>query len=495
MKRIITILCAILSLSIIGRAQTTLSLEDCISLALEGNNELKLAASKEDAARYDKKIAAAYFYPKISAAATYQWTDHDIQLISDDQVSRLAGMGTAVQDEVAGKINGILSQQSESIQALADPAVQKLIADIGKSDLVSSLNSIGSEVGSALCPDFKDVLFVGVASLEQPVFAGGKIVSTHKMAKYAEQLSHEEYLGTVDNVKADITQAYWQIVAIASKKRLAENYSALLETMLKDTEALVQEGMATESDALGVKVKANEAKLTLTKATNGLALSKMLLCSKCGLALDSPIFLADEFSEQLPLPMERPQCSDEEILSSRSEIKKLDLARNIYEQKVKIARADMMPTIAISANYLFTNPNLNDGFQNKFGGMFAAGAAIKIPIFHGEEALFRTRKAKAEATYTQIRLDDARQKILLQVAQCRKQYQEAQEQYFLTTDVLKDAEENLRKAQVGYREGATASSTVLQAQTAWLSAHTGHIEAMTNLQISALNLQKAQGQL
>lgn len=52
---------------------------------------------------------------------------------------------------------------------------------------------------------------------------------------------------------------------------------------------MIAEGVATKADGLSVKVKVNEAEMTLTKVNDGLSLSKMLLCQLCGLDLSSPI--------------------------------------------------------------------------------------------------------------------------------------------------------------------------------------------------------------
>ena len=153
----------------------------------------------------------------------------------------------------------------------------------------------------------------------------------------------------------------------------------------------------------------------------------------------------------------------------------------------------MMPKIALTANYLLTNPNLYNGFEKKFGGMFNVGVAINIPIFHGFEALQKTRKAKAEATLYVSKLDEAKELINLQVTQLRKQLDEALEKVEMAENNLKSAEENLRKASVGFEAGVVTTNTALAAHTAWLQAHSEFIDAGIELQITNANLQKAEG--
>lgn len=64
---------------------------------------------------------------------------------------------------------------------------------------------------------------------------------------------------------------------------------------------MINEGVATKADGLSVRVKVNEAEMTLTKVEDGLSLARMLLCQLCGIDLSSPITLADENMEDIPL--------------------------------------------------------------------------------------------------------------------------------------------------------------------------------------------------
>ena len=118
---------------------------------------------------------------------------------------------------------------------------------------------------------------------------------------------------------------------------------------------------------------------------------------------------------------------------------------------------------------------------------------VNIPIFHGFEAMSKTRKAKAEATLYRTQLEDAKNLINLQVTQLRKQEGEAFEKLTMAQNNLSSAEENLRTATVGFEEGVIETNTALAAQTAWLKAHSEYIDAGIELQMLAANLNKAEG--
>ena len=475
-------------------AQQVLTLDECRQMAVENNNSLKTAQQKIKVAGYDRNIALANCFPKITATGTYMYTSRDWKLIDDDKAAVIQNAGTTLQNDVTNKMMQIMSDKDVMTKYMTDAAFKKLIDGLQTTDIATPINAIGQHITDALTLDMHN-LCGAVVSVQQPVFMGGKIVASNQMAKYAEELAQSQYDAEHAQVLADIEQAYWQIVSIAAKKNLAENYANLLRQMGKDVDALVAEGFATPSDALTIKVKMNEAEMLYTKATNGLALAKMLLCKECGLPLDSEITLADETLDAIPVPQMSPVISDEEVYAARPEIRSLDLAKKIYDKKVAVVRADGLPTVAVMANYAVTNPNVFNGFQNKFGGFFSAGVLVNVPIFHGTEAIQKTKKAKAEAALTQYRLDDAKEMISLQVAQLRQQEGEALEKLTMAESNLENAEENLRVATAGWNEGMIASNVVLQAQTAWLQAHSEYIETGVELQMCSVNLAKAEGRL
>ena len=428
-----------------------LTLQQCRDSAMANNHDLKIARQKMTVAGHDRKIAMSNYFPDISVSGAYMYNSRDIHLIPQEASDVLTGLGTPLQGTILNHIGDIL-------------------------------NKIGNDIDSALELDTQNI-FIGAVSVTQPVFTGGKIVAANKITALAEELAQSQYDTGCRQLAAEVDKAYWQIVSISWKARLAEDYSELLQQMLHDTEIMVNEGMATQS---------NEAQMLLTKAENGLSLSKMLLCQLCGMDMDSDITLADEQKDLLPVPETAASKGFAYIIACRPEIRSLELAGEIYGKKITVERAGMMPQIAVTANYLLTNPNIYHGFSNTFAGMFNVGVAVKIPIIHGCESWQKVRKAKAEAVIAEYRLEDARDKILLQITRLRKQEAEAREKLEMAENSLESAEENLRTATIGYSEGVIPSNTVMAAQSAWMKAHSEYIDAGVELQMTADALARAE---
>lgn len=486
------------SLPCVLQAQQRLTLEDCRRMAIDSSRELSQNAMEIQMASYDRGIARANYFPQVSAKAAYLYNNHDINLIGDEASQLLQNSGTLVQGQLTGKLNeltqAIMSNPAAAQEFMASPMWQTLFGALSQTDVSEAINHIGSQIDDALHLDIHNV-YIGAVSVTQPLFAGGKIIAANRIAALAEQLAKDKYDTKYQQVIVGIDQSYWQIVAIAAKKELAESYAGLLEKMVNDVTALVAEGVATESDLLSVKVKANEAAGMLLKATNGLSLAKMLLCKEIGLPLDSEIFLADEGGEKVPVPQVLSAKTMEEIWADRPEIKSLNTAVEIYDNKVKVVRADMLPTIAATANYVVSNPNVSHGFRNDFGGRFSAGVMMNIPIFHGFEAAYKTRKAKTEAQLYRNKLEDAKEMVCLEVSKYANEQSEALESLLMAESNLESAEENLRTATIGFEEGMVDANTAMAAQTAWLKAHSEYIESGIALQMASVNLQRAQGNI
>ena len=375
---------------------------------------------------------------------------------------------------------------------LNDPTLSKIMTDLMGVNVEEALNQIGQQVSDAFKTDTKNV-YSGMVTVQQPIFAGGKIVAYNMITKDLRDLAESKLEMKEQETVVTTDQAYWQIVSIANKLKLAESYAETLRSLSTDMDKMVAEGVATTSDQLSVKVKLNEAETALLKAQNGLALSKMLLCRICGLPLDSNIILADENLDDVLVTNDRPTYSESEVEANRPELKCLSIANDIYAKKVAVTRADYLPTVGAFGNYIVSNPSCFNGFQNEFGGMWNVGVMAKIPIFHWGEGYNKTRMAKAEAKIQQYNYDDTKELIMLQVRQCEKQLSEADARMRLTQEKLNDADENLRMATSGFREGVVESSVIDLAQTAWLQAHSDYIDAKIDRIMAEVNLRKAAG--
>ena len=257
-------------------------------------------------------------------------------LLSDEQKQTIGNLGTAAGSQLQQGLQALAAQNpglAAGLQGLLPGAV---------AGVTNGLNAVGEGIVNALRTDTRN-LTVGAATLTQPIFMGGKIIAYNKITKYAEQLAEAQHATGLQDIILNTDQAYWQVVSLANKKKLAESFLNLVQKLDSDVSKMVNEGVATKADALSVKVKVNEAEMTLTQVENGLSLSKMVLCQLCGLPLDTDITLADEDMSSLTLPNAYTEANVNTALANRQELKSLELASEIYRQKVNVVRSDFLP--------------------------------------------------------------------------------------------------------------------------------------------------------
>ena len=457
MKRII-VLMGLLVCCGYANSQQTLTLDECRNLAVQNNKELQISGEKVKAAKEEKKAAFTKYFPQLSATGSYLWNQKDINLLD--------------MDALAAKIGPALGSVAQT------PLFTQLMGEVNELQHLDVQN-----------------VWVGGVSLVQPVFMGGKIVTYNQITKYARELAASMNESQLADVICKTDETYWQVISLVNKKKLADAYVGLLRKMDSDVAAMVAEGVATESDALSVKVKLNEAEMAQTKVDNGLALSRMLLAQICGLPLDQPLALADEDIENIPVQTTNAALNVNEAFSNRSELKSLELATKIYKKKEHIVLADMLPNLAVTANYLVMNPNAYNGFKNEFSGMFNVGVMLKVPLSGWWEGCYKRNAARAETRIKMLQLMDAREKIELQVNQSVYKVNEANKKLIASTRNMENAEENLRHANMGFEEGVIPALNLMEAQTAWVSARSGLIDAQIDMKLTEVYLSKAMGKL
>ena len=485
MKRLVSItLFAGITFSL--QAQIALTLDSCRALAMENNKELLIGQEKIKAAHYQNKAAFTNYLPKLSATGTYIRNQKEISILNDEQKAGLSQLGTTVGTQVKG-----FAQQL----AVAHPELAPLIASLGNFEIATPLNAAGNSIVDAFRTDTRN-MYAGAITLTQPLYMGGKIRAYNKITQYAEELARQQHHTGMQEVILSTDQAYWQVISLVNKKKLAEGYLKLLQKLESDVDHMIAEGVATKADGLSVKVKVNEAEMTLTKVEDGLSLSKMLLCQLCGLDLSTNVVLADENMNDLPILLkENSEINMETAYASRPELKSLELASLIYKQKVNVTRAEHLPTVALLGNYLVSNPSVYNGFENKFKGMWNVGVMVQVPIWNWGEGVYKTKAAKAEAQIAKYQLQDAREKVELQVNQAAFKVTEAKKKLIMASKNLEKANENLRYATLGFEEGVIAPANVLEAHTAWLSAQSEKIDAQIDIKLTEIYLQKSLGTL
>lgn len=457
-------------------------------MALRNNKQMSVQRVKQEVAKNLRKSARTKYLPHVSAAGGYLYTSKEISLLSDENKDKLSNLGT----------NGV--NQLQTGLASTMPVLSALFGGTAPvtsmmNGMAGTLNQIGQGIVDELHTDTRH-MFGGAILVTQPVFMGGAIVAMNKIADIGEEMAANSADARRQETLYQIDQAYWQVVSLRHKQKLAEGFLGLVKKLDGDVQKMIREGVATRSEGLSVSVKVNEAEMAVMKVNDGLTLSKMLLCQLCGLPVDEQVTLADEEKEEIVVTGEaRTAAQTDMMLSNRPELKMLQNVVDISHQTTNLLKAGNLPQVMLVGGYSVSNPNVYNGFQRKFSGAWNVAVLMRIPIWNWGDVAYKVRAAKGAATVATLELEEAREKMELQLSQSNFRVNEADKKLELAKASRQKAEENLRTANLGFQEGVISSTTVMEAQTAWLQAQSQYIDAEIDVQLSRVNLQKSLGTL
>ena len=481
-------------------AQRLLTLDSCRQMALRNNKQMRISKVKQEVAENVRRSARTKYLPHVSAIGSYEHTSKEISILNESQKTALGNIGTSLVTGVQEGLSDVTSQlPMQNISTLLGAmgismeGIQTLMNQ-NLTQTAAQLNAKGQDIVDAFRTDTRNI-WAGSVMLLQPVFLGGAIIAMNKMADITEDLAANSAEAKRQATLYNIDQAYGQVVSLTHKKKLAEGYLDLIKKLDSDVSKMIEEGVATRSDGLSVSVKVNEAEMAVTKVNDGLVLSKMLLCQLCGLPVDEQITLADEYQENIAVVTVTPQLDVEKAVAFRPELKMLQNTVDLSRQATNLLKAGNLPQVALVGGYAISNPNVFNGFEKKFAGFWNVGVLVRVPLWNWGDVMYKVRASKGATSIASLELEEARETIELQVNQNTFRVNEANKKLAMAQANIARADENLRTANLGFKEGVITPTTVMEAQTAWLQAQSQKIDAEIDVKLSQVDLQKSLGVL
>ena len=492
----------LLGSSLCVQAQEVYSLQKCRELALQNNRQLKISNMTVDVAENTRKAAKTKYLPRVDALAGYQHFSREISLLSDDQKNTLNNLGTNTFGQLGGQIGQNLSSLAQ--QGVLSPQVAQQLGQLlsnVSTPLTQAGNNIGQSINDAFRSNTKNVYAGGIV-VNQPIYMGGAIKAANDMAAIGEQVAQNNISLKRQLVLYGVDNAYWLAISLKKKEALAIRYRDLAQKLNEDVKKMIREGVATRADGLKVEVAVNTADMQIARIQSGVSLAKMALCELCGLDLNGDIQLSDERDADLPpTPSTQfdnyiiPASDSTRLNETRPELRLLQNAVDMSKQNTKLLRSLYLPHVLLTAGYSVSNPNLFNGFQKRFTDLWNIGVTVQVPIWTWGENKYKIRASRTATSIAQLEMDDVRKKIDLEIEQNRLRLKDANKQLATSHKNMAAAEENLRCANVGFKEGVMTVTEVMAAQTAWQTSRMAIIDAEISVKLAQAGLQKALGGL
>lgn len=433
-------------------AQEKLSLKQCREMALTYNKEMAAASRQTEAARLMMLSYKANFLPNFTANGFGLYSTADGSLnIPGGNLPVLAPVGTAGQ-----------------------------FAPNGSFAYFPGLN-LDYKIGT---------IYTGGVQMEQPLYMGGKIRAAYKMSQLGREMAHWNEALTVSEVILSTDEAYVQVIKAKEMKKVADKYHTLLTELHRSVESAYQHGMKSQNDLLKVQVRLNESELLLRRATNAFRLATMNLCHYIGQSLTAEIDISDEFPE-----IEKEHKIQVYDITARPEYNILNKQVAIAEQQVKLNRSELLPKVGVRGSYDYLHGlEINDETFMKQGS-FSVFLNVSVPLFHFGERTNKVRSAKVKLQQTKLELENANEKMLLELTQAANNLDEARLESELADRSLAQAEENMKVSGKQYEAGLETLSDYLEAQLLWQQAYQTRVDAHFQLYVKYIAYQKAAGEL
>ena len=425
-----------------------LSLQQCREMALTSNEDVKISQYQNEKAKIEKKIAQTAYFPKFSGSATYGWTNTGMEVILP-------------------KIN------------LPFSIMQGIPIDIGR--------IIPDKIDMGIKTDF----YMFGVTLQQPVFAGGKVLTGNKMAKKTIELT-EEYGNMLRmSVIAEAEKAYWQHYSLSDKIKLFEQYEVLLDTLYESISAMISVKMATENDLLKVLSRKGNIQYQMQRAKNGMELSRMQLCRIIGADLNTKIVLTDTIAAEVD------EITDNSYnLTMRPEYRIMQKQLELKELNIRNVLGDFLPTLGIMAGYNYIGKIELEriALQMKRPNPIVM-ASLSVPIFHFLEGSKKIKSAKIVRDIQQEELNKNSKLLTIEMHYTERNLQDAFLLVRISETALEQAQANLRRTQDSYEVGMSTLLDVLDAQAQWQEAYSNSIDARVQYKISEVEYLRVTGKL
>lgn len=365
---------------------------------------------------------------------------------------------------------------SVSLTALAydalDPMVRLTLSDVlGSSDAARVLaTDISARAYENGIKPYYETLSRGygfTATVIQPLYAGGRIVSGNRLADLGVKAALLQEELALKSVSDSVESKYWRIVALQRKAETVDEALSMLDSLERDLRSAVSAGLVSDSDLTELKLKQGEIRAAKYRLEGSLVLLKMDLMDFIGCEYDALALRSLRFSE-----MSSELLPPEEIFSrvrpveAGDEAQLLELQVEAKQTEKKMSVGEYLPQVAVGASYGYGAMMLpKDGSAN--GMVFAM---VRVPITDLGKASARARRYDYEVQKAEMDRDYLMSRLRLREGMLRLELETLWQEIGSAKDGVAYAQDCLARERIRLSAGQSTASAVLRAALALTTA-------------------------
>lgn len=423
MKKTLIIACLIgTTASAQGAVGQAVSLPACIEMALQNNAELRNARLDIQMSDEDKASAMTNYFPQVSATG--------------------AGF-VGAKDLMRGEMEM--------------PALAAMMPGMGSFPLSMIKKGV-----------------VATITAMQPIYTGGRVVNGNRLAAVQQEVRRLQMEMTEKDVRQNVQQYYWKLVSLRGNITTLDAVDEQLRQVHSLTKNYLEAGMINRNDLLRVELKQQEVARQRLTLDNGIELVRMLLAQLCGADLGSFDIVSENILEpQEPESVFKPA---DQALASRQELQLLDRAVEASRLQVRMERGKNLPSLAVGASGMYYN------VMEKNQGNLVGLATLSVPVSGWWSGTHAVRKARLKLEQDRNTLNDANEKLKIDIIASWNNLQEAYAQIEIARRSVRQADENLRLSRDQYDAGTLGMTDLLDAITLYTQSHNSLLTACAEYQ-------------
>lgn len=326
--------------------------------------------------------------------------------------------------------------------------------------------------------------------LRQPVFRAGGITAGLRAAKLYAFWSDENVRDTVQTVIKLVTADYYAALLAENLCQVNRDAVTSAEAHLADVRVKRVNGVASKYDELRAQVDVANFRAELIRQENNLVLAKTSLLRILGTATDAKIHLLDQL-KHVPVEVTLEEAV-KVAYKNRPDLYMAELNIRMQRENVRMLQSTYLPEVDLTLSA--GTDRARDG-DDEWSGTQRAALEMNWSLFDGLGREGGLIAAKARLKQREIELKSVEEDVFLDVRQALLNLKNAEEYVESQRLNLQHAEEGLRLAMTGYREGVNTEVEIVDARSALTETRGNYYKALFDHSMARLSLDQARGLL
>ncbi len=321
------------------------------------------------------------------------------------------------------------------------------------------------------------------STLSQLIFDGSYIVALQASKTYLKYYENAKVKTDVE-IKEAVINAYGNVLLAEESILILEKNKATLEKTLSDTKATFQNGLIEEESVEQLQITLTSINSTLNYNKRLVEVAYKMLKISLGIDINDDLKLTDT--------LDNLTVSNLDLAFAKSEFAVVDnvnyqMALNFQEQReleLKLQKSKALPSLSANVNFGYTAFKDQFQFFTKNQNWFNysnVGVSLNVPIFSSLARSSRTQQAKIALDQATTQLSEAEQKLKLQFAAAKSDYEFSIEEYATAKSNLGLAERIERKQQIKFTEGLSSSFDYNDAQRQLYTGQQNYLKSMVEV--------------